>query len=84
MQSPDSQQIVLRFFEALRMLKQVGTIRGISNFTDDYKINRRNLYLLERDPSRNIFQVAWLSYLVRDYGVSSSWLLTGSGGMFSK
>lgn len=32
--------------------------------------------------SRDIFQPAWLTYLVRDFGVSAAWLLTGVGGMF--
>ncbi len=34
---------------------------------------------LEKDPSRDIFQAAWLTYLVNDYGVSATWLLTGRG-----
>lgn len=34
---------------------------------------------LEKDMSRDIFQPAWLTYLVKDFGVSSEWLLTGKG-----
>ena len=37
---------------------------------------------LEKDPSRDIFQPAWLTYLVEDYGVSAQWLLTGVGEFY--
>lgn len=82
MQTQDSQAIVRRFFLALDTLKDTKQIRGLSNFTDKHNINRRNLYQLRKNPERNIFQVSWLSYLVRDYGVNAYWLLTGSGNIF--
>jgi hypothetical protein len=34
--------------------------------------------------SRDIFQTAWLAYLIINYGISAEWLLTGQGGMFVK
>lgn len=79
MQSIDSQQIVQRFFEALYYLKAQKTIRGKQTFTRRYGINRWNLNTLEKDPERDMFQPAWLTYLVRDYGISATWLLTGAG-----
>lgn len=39
---------------------------------------------MEKEPERDIFQVSWLSYLVRDYGVSPMWLLTGFGDFYTK
>ncbi|MCX6222430.1 MAG: hypothetical protein NTZ69_15775 [Bacteroidia bacterium] len=84
MNNPESQKIVLRFFEALAMLKAQKVIRGKQTFTRQYEINRWNMNQLEKDPGSNIFQVSWLSHLVTDYGVSSQWLLTGHGEMFSK
>lgn len=84
MQTTESQAIIRRFFEALYALKARKEIRGKQTFTNQYNINRWNLNSLEKDISRDIFQVAWLSYLVRDYGVSAQWLLTGFGDMFQK
>lgn len=79
MQSTDSARVVCRFFVALQLLKERKIIRGKKTFTDRYGINRWNLNTCEKEPNRDMFQVAWLSYLVRDYGVSSRWLLLGEG-----
>lgn len=82
MQTPESQQIVKRFFAALYRLKDDKKIRGKQTFTREYGINRWNLNSLEKDPERDIFQVAWLSFLVRDFDVSPMWLLTGVGDFY--
>lgn len=79
MQTEDSQKIVKRFFEALYYLKDIKVIRGKQTFTKEFEINRWNLNTLEKDMTRDIFQPAWLSYLVNKYGVSATWLLTGRG-----
>jgi len=84
MQTEDSQKIVKRFFEALQILKDHKKIRGKQTFTRDHDINRWNLNTLEKDPTRDIFQPAWLTYLVRDYRVSPMWLLTGLGEFYQK
>ena len=82
MQTTDSQKIVRRFFEALERLKADKRIRGKQTFTRAYGINRWNMLTLEKDNSRDIFQPAWLTYLVEDYGVSAQWLLTGVGEFY--
>lgn len=79
MQTEDSQKVIKRFFEALRYLKDEKIIRGKQTFTRAHEINRWNMNTLEKDPSRDIFQAAWLTYLVNDYCVSATWLLTGRG-----
>lgn len=79
MQTEHSQVIVRRFFEALQTLKANKVIRGKQTFTNRYGINRWNMNTLEKEPERDIFQVAWLEYLVKDYKVSPLWLLTGKG-----
>lgn len=82
MQTPDSQQIVKRFFQALYRLKADRKIRGKQTFTNLYGINRWNMNTLEKEPDRDIFQVAWLAYLVNDFDVSPLWLLTGRGDFY--
>lgn len=84
MQSKDSQAIISRFFQALYRLKEDKKIKGKKTFTTEHDINRWNFYKLEKDITRDIFQVAWLNYLVHDYGVSAQWLLTGVGNFYSK
>ena len=76
--------LVGRFFSALAMLRERQAIRGKKTFCDRYGINRWNMNELERDVSRSgLFHPEWLTFLVRDYGVSADWLLTGSGDPFS-
>lgn len=82
MQTAQSQEIVRRFFEALRRLKADKVIRGKQTFTARYGINRWNFNTLEKDMSRDIFQVAWLGFLVADYKVSPWWLLVGEGAFY--
>lgn len=79
MQTTDSQKVIDRFFQALYHLKEQRVIRGKQTFTRRFGINRWNMITLEKDKSRDIFQAAWLSYLVNEYGVSAEWLLTGRG-----
>lgn len=84
MQTEDSQKIIKRFFEAIYRLKEDGHIRGKQTFTHEFDINRWNLNSLEKDMSRDIFQTAWLAYLVKVYKVSPRWLLTGEGDFYDK
>lgn len=82
MQTGQSQVIIKRFFDALQILIENKVIRGKQTFATRYGINRRNMYTLEKEPGRDIFQVAWLENLVTDYKVSPVWLLTGNGSFF--
>lgn len=82
MQTQDSQKIIKRFFQTLAFLKEAKVIRGKQTFTREHNINRWNMNTLEKNPSSDIFQVAWLTYLVKDYGINAHWLLTGEGDMF--
>lgn len=83
MQTEESQKIIGRFFDALAQLKSDKRIGGKTPFAEKYNINRRNLYKLEKNYEKDIFQVSWLSYLVRDYNVSATWLLTGEGSFYT-
>lgn len=79
MQTEDSQQVIKRFFEALQVLIDRREIRGKQTFTNRYDINRWNMNHLQKHLESDIFQPAWLTYLVRDYHISAVWLLTGVG-----
>nr|DAD63610.1 MAG TPA: CI repressor [Caudoviricetes sp.] len=83
MQTIDSQKVVKRFFQALYHLKSEHVIRGKKTFTEKFGINRWNMNTLEKDLTRDIFQPAWLTYLVEEYNVSAEWLLTGKGEIIS-
>ncbi len=82
MQSKDSIEIVSRFFLAIETLKRDRILGGLYPFCQRYGLDHRNLCKLRDDNSRGIFQVGWLLYLVRDFGVNSDWLLTGIGDFY--
>lgn len=42
-------------------------------------VDRRNFCQQDKDHSRRILRVDWLSWLVLEHGVSADWLLTGRG-----
>lgn len=80
--SREGVEVTKRFFEAIDMLKAQRSIRGIQTFTNLYDINRWNLITVRNEPEIRIFKPEWLVYLVRDFNVSSEWLLLGKGNMF--
>lgn len=82
MQTPDSQKIIERFFFVLHDMISNKYIRGKQTFTREYKINRWNFNTVEKDHSRDIFQMAWLAYLINYWGISSKWLMSGDGEMY--
>ena len=75
--------IVSRFYTAIHKLIEYKVIRGKKTFTERYGINRRNFCTIEKDYSSKMFNVDWLTILVRDYKVSAQWLLTGEGSFFT-
>ena len=82
MNSPDSIEIIKRFFEAIDAVIAMKKIRGVQTFTREHDINRWYFNRMRKDPVNGKIQLAWLNYIVKDYGVSSTWLLTGHGKMF--
>ncbi len=74
--------IIDRFYKALDAIIAMGKIRGVATFCRLYDIDRRNFYAQRKDLSRGWFEASWLYHMVKDYGVSADWLLTGRGKMF--
>jgi len=79
--SREELEVRSRFFTALASLTsgEGKVMRGKATFCRLYGINRRNLWTMEKKPEAGILDPAWLVYLVRDFGVSAAWLLTGKG-----
>lgn len=80
-----------RFFEALEMLIDLGRVNSLSAFCSAYGLHRpkySNIRTAINDPSKpgtgyKFIDIDALAYLVRDYGVSSEWLLEGKGEMLT-
>jgi hypothetical protein len=80
--TPESKQIMERFYSALDAIIAKKVIRGVQTYCRLHDIDRRNFIAQRKNPNRGWFQVSWLQPMVRDYGVNAEWLLTGQGSMF--
>ena len=78
----DTLAIMDRFFRALDACKEAGMLRYV-DFCRCCGVPRSHFYTQRKDRHRGYFEVGWLVPLVRDYGVSAHWLLTGKGMMFN-
>jgi len=89
---PQVEAIQARFFEALEMLIESNELSGLKAFCDTYELHRpkySNIRTYLRDKNKpgtgyKLIDIDALAYLVRDFNVSSDWLLLGKGGMFRK
>lgn len=81
--SAETLAIMQRFYEALDTCISNGLVKNISRFCTDYSIDKRHLYAQRKDLNKGMFQVGWLHPLITDCRVSSTWLLTGKGRMFT-
>ena len=84
MNTETTKQIIERFYLCIDALTENKTLRGVNTYCRLYDIDRRNLIAQRKDLNRGWFQVSWLQPLVREYGVSARWLLTGFGKMFDR
>ena len=71
-----------RFYAALDAIIESKKIRGVNTYCRLHDIDSRNLIAQRKDLERGWFQVSWLYPMVREYGISARWLLTGFGKMF--
>ena len=74
--------ITRRFFVALDLIKEQKRIRGLKTFATRYGVNYWDFNMWEKTKQR--IRQEWLTYLVRDYDVSATWLLTGEEPVFTK
>ncbi len=82
MNNPESVQIINRFYKAIDTLVATKVIRGKQTFTNKYDIDRRRFVAVSRKPESDAFQLIWITYIVKDFGVSAQWVMTGNGEMF--
>lgn len=80
---PESVEINKRFFLAIDELIGRKRLRGRKTFATRYGLNWGNFYKLRKNPDHSL-ELAYLKWIVQDFGISSQWLLTGEGEMFSK
>ena len=78
MATGDIATITDRWFQAYQDLLQTGRVSQ-RQMCRELKVDRRNFSQQEKDHTRRILRVEWLSHLVINYGVSAEWLLTGNG-----
>jgi hypothetical protein len=72
-----------RFFTAFDAAIENKRIKSVNSFCDMNDIDKRHFYAQRKDIGRGFFEVGWLVPLIKDCGISSSWLLTGIGSMFN-
>lgn len=72
-----------RWFQVFDDLRLAGKTTK-SGICRELGVERRNFCKQEKDHSRSILRVEWLSHLVLNYGVSADWLLTGRGWPFGE
>lgn len=82
--SDDTLSVMRRYFSAFDTLRENGKIKSITAYCEKYHIDKRHFYVQRKDPYKGFFEVGWLLSLIRDYGVSPSWLLTGYWDMFGE
>lgn len=78
----ETKQIMVRFYSALDALIERKELKGVNTYCRLYNIDRRNLLAQKKDLDRVILQISWMQPIVKDFGVSGDWLLTGRGTMF--
>lgn len=75
-----------RFFQAFDDLKSRSKIKSLQSFCDEYGLHRPKYSRIrsKAEGSYKVIDIDALSYLVKDYGVSADWLLTGRGKAFKQ
>jgi len=81
--SSEGAAITKRFFHAIDVLIVQRKMRGLNTFAQKYNINYWNLCTLRKEPERRVLKVEYVSFLVRDFGVSPTYILLGVGSIMA-
>ena len=79
---PEAAKIQSRFFKAMDSLIRKNKISALNEFCLKYGLHKSKYYELRDGGHYKFIDIDALTYLVKDYGISADWLLTGRGGMF--
>ena len=82
--SPVGSLVIIAVVIALDAIIAMKKIRGVNTYCRLNNIDRRNFIAQRKDLERGWFQLSWLYPMVKEYGVSAKWLLTGFGRMFEE
>lgn len=63
------------FFAAIDALIAMKKFRGKATYCRQYGIDRANFNAQKKDYCKGFFQVSWLVPLIKDFNVSSNWIL---------
>lgn len=80
----ESEKIKQRFYEAFNYLSKVKIIRFKADFLKRYGIRGDRFYYCEANLNSGQFDIEWIAYLCKDYGVRLNWVMYGEGEMFNK
>lgn len=74
--------VVYRTFKAIYSIIVKEDMKGFKTFCEVNELSRDHLRRLEKEP-RRLLPTNILTLLVKKYGISAHWLITGEGEMIS-
>lgn len=80
----ESEKIKQRFYDAFNTLVKVRIVYRKKDFYDRYGIVAPTFLYCEKNLSSGMFEIEWIAYLCRDYGVRMNYIMYDDGLMFNK
>lgn len=77
-------EITNRFYHAVDVLISNGRLRNLSHFTELYGLNYGNTHTQRKKPELYILKPELIASICRDFGISTKWVLLGTGNMFER
>lgn len=79
----DTLAIMDRYFIAVEACVKAKLLKSLAAHCAEIGVARNNFYIQRKDRTRGYFEVGWITPLIRNCGISASWMLTGVGTMFA-
>lgn len=84
MNTPVSQDIITRFFEALQEKINTSRYDSVYSYAKEYGINNHHIYMSAKNPASDRFQLEWMLPLIEHDGLNLEWVFTNKGSKFKK